>query len=94
MLVIVTNIREALYNAAPNQGEGLHNSLPKLARICMLRRCSQEQAFELIAETVVRRGGKIIPRSIEQAIEKVYSQSFSTDVRQSARDWWKAACSR
>jgi hypothetical protein len=87
MPVIVTNIREALYNAAPNQGQGLHNSLPKLARICMLRRCSQEQAFELIAETVVRRGGKIIPRSIEQAIERVYSQSFSTDVRQSARDW-------
>ncbi|MFY9986626.1 MAG: hypothetical protein WAK31_17820 [Chthoniobacterales bacterium] len=80
-------IREALYESAPNQGEGLHNWLPKGARKCRTFGYSQEQAFELIAETVVRRGGKIIPRSIEQATERVYSQPFSTDVRQSARDW-------
>jgi hypothetical protein len=49
--------------------------------------CSQEQAFELIAQTVVKRGGKIIPRSIEQAITKVYSQPFSQDARQPNRDW-------
>jgi hypothetical protein len=87
MPFIVTNVREALYNSAPNQGEGLHNWLMKGARTCELRGYAKEQAFELIAETVVRRGGKVMPRSIEQAIEKAYSQPFSVDYRKSAKDW-------
>jgi hypothetical protein len=36
-----------------------------------------DRAFDLIAATVTARGGKAIPRSIQQAIEKAYSQSFS-----------------
>jgi hypothetical protein len=81
------DIREELYDSAPDQGNGLHFWLPKGARKCMLRNYTKEQAFELIAETVVRRGGKVIPRSIDRAITKVYSEPFSQDARQPAKDW-------
>jgi hypothetical protein len=84
------DLRESLYESAPNQGDGLYHWLMTGAGKCEARGKSREDAYDLIAETVVRRGGKVRQRDIEKAIEKVYSQPFSQDARSSAKDWPEA----
>jgi hypothetical protein len=66
-----------LLDSAPEAGNGLHRWLIKGARMCQMSGVSPDRAFDLIAATVVARGGEVIPHSIRQAIEKAYSQPFT-----------------
>ncbi|SRR5258706_2180498 len=77
MALIVRPLTARLLDSAPEQGNGLHRWLIKGARECQLSGVKPDRAFDLIAATVVARGGEIIPHSIRQAIEKAYSQSFT-----------------
>jgi hypothetical protein len=77
MAIIVRPLTARLLDSAPEQGAGLHRWLIKGARECQLSGVKPDRAFDLIAATVVARGGEIIPHSIRQAIEKAYSQPFT-----------------
>src|SRR5260221_1837960 len=76
-IIKVKPLSAILVDSAPEAGNGLHRWLIKGARECAKWRKTPEQAYDLIASTVVARGGEVIPHSIGQAITKAYSQPFS-----------------
>jgi hypothetical protein len=80
-------LTERLLDSAPEAGNGLHRWLIKGARMCQLSGVNPDRAFDLIAATVVARGGEIIPHSIRQAIEKAYSQPFTGGTYQRKSKW-------
>jgi hypothetical protein len=64
--------------------------LIKGARECQLSGVKPDRAFELIADTVVARGGEIIAHEINKAITKAYSQPFDTGTYESKPKWPEA----
>jgi len=83
----VRSLTSRLLDSAPEQGSGLHFWLIKGARECQMSGVNPDRAFDFIAETVVARGGRVIPRSIRQAIEKAYSQPFTGGTYESKPAW-------
>jgi hypothetical protein len=87
MALIVRALTARLIDSAPEQGHGLHRWLIKGARECAKWRKTPEQAYDLIASTVVARGGEVIPHSIRQAIEKAYSHPFTGGAYEKQPAW-------
>jgi hypothetical protein len=63
-----------LINDAPEQGSGLHHWLMRGA--ILTQDMPEERAFDMIAQTVVARGGRVIERSIRQALAKARSGNY------------------
>src|SRR6266403_1559691 len=70
-------IETRLLDSAPESGNGLHIWLIKGARECQRSGVRIENAFALIAATVVARGGEIREHDINQAISKAYSTPWT-----------------
>jgi len=86
----VKPLSRILLDSAPQQGDGLHNWLIKGARECTKWRKTPEQAYDLIRQTVLARGGEERPHDIWQAINKAYSTSFSAGDYKPAPKWPEA----
>jgi hypothetical protein len=82
----IAPIAERLLNSAPEAGDGLNSWLIKGASECQRYGVAPGRAFDLIAATVVARGGQIIERDINKAISKAYSQPYTGETHKRRPD--------
>jgi hypothetical protein len=73
----IPSLVDRLLASAPEAGSGLHSWLIKGANECRKAGVTPERAFDLIAQTVVARGGRVLGNEIRKAIRKAYSQSHN-----------------
>jgi hypothetical protein len=87
MIWVVKSLKSRLLETAPEQGSGLHMWLIKGARECERSGVEPNEAFDLIAQTVTARGGVIVAKEINKAINKAYSQPYNPGPHEHKSAW-------
>jgi hypothetical protein len=88
MAIIVRPLTARLIDSAPEQGYGLHRWLIKGSRMCQTSGViNPNKMYDLIAKTVIAKGGEERPHDIWQAINKVLGSSFSGGAYEKQPAW-------